>query len=236
MLPETMTVIEAKGHGGPEVLVPGTRPVPVPGAGEVLIAVKAAGVNRPDVLQRQGLYPPPKGASDLLGHGSRRARRGARSWRDAIQGRRCRLRADQWRRLCRVLRGAGKRRPCRCRDGLSLVEAAASARNRVHRVAQRVRARRPQARRMAARAWRRERHRHHRDTNGQALRRQRAGDRRQRREGAGLRGARCRPRHQLSQRGFRRGGEGGDRRPRRRRHSRHGRRRLYRAGPARCGA
>ena len=67
MLPETMTVIEAKGHGGPEVLVPGTRPVPVPGAGEVLIAVKAAGVNRPDVLQRQGSYPPPKGASDLLG-------------------------------------------------------------------------------------------------------------------------------------------------------------------------
>ena len=77
MLPETMTVIEAKGHGGPEVLVPGTRPVPVPGAGEVLIAVKAAGVNRPDVLQRQGFYPPPKGASDLLGHGGRRARGGA---------------------------------------------------------------------------------------------------------------------------------------------------------------
>ena len=67
MLPETMTVIEAKGHGGPEVLAPGTRPVPVPAAGEVLIAVKAAGVNRPDVLQRQGVYPPPKGASDLLG-------------------------------------------------------------------------------------------------------------------------------------------------------------------------
>jgi NADPH:quinone reductase len=67
MLPETMTVIEAKGHGGPDVLVPATRPVPTPGAGEVLIAVKAAGINRPDVLQRQGLYPPPKGASDLLG-------------------------------------------------------------------------------------------------------------------------------------------------------------------------
>lgn len=67
MLPETMTVIEAKGHGGPEVLVPATRPVPVPGPGEVLIAVKAAGVNRPDVLQRLGVYPPPKGASDLLG-------------------------------------------------------------------------------------------------------------------------------------------------------------------------
>jgi putative PIG3 family NAD(P)H quinone oxidoreductase len=67
MLPETMTVIEAKGHGGPEVLVPATHPVPAPGPGEVLIAVKAAGVNRPDVLQRLGVYPPPKGASDLLG-------------------------------------------------------------------------------------------------------------------------------------------------------------------------
>jgi NADPH2:quinone reductase len=67
MLPATMTVIEAKSAGGPEVLVPGTRPVPSPGPGEVLIEVAAAGINRPDVLQRQGLYPPPKGASDLLG-------------------------------------------------------------------------------------------------------------------------------------------------------------------------
>lgn len=67
MLPKTMTAIEAKGAGGPEMLVPGTRPVPEPGRGEVLIAVAAAGINRPDVLQRQGLYPPPKGASDLLG-------------------------------------------------------------------------------------------------------------------------------------------------------------------------
>jgi NADPH2:quinone reductase len=67
MLPKTMTVIEAKAPGAPEVLVPATRPVPEPAKGEVLIAVKAAGVNRPDVLQRQGLYPPPKGASDLLG-------------------------------------------------------------------------------------------------------------------------------------------------------------------------
>jgi NADPH:quinone reductase len=67
MLPETMTAIEAKGAGGPEVLVPGKRSVPEPGRGEVLIAVEAAGINRPDVLQRQGLYPPPKGASDLLG-------------------------------------------------------------------------------------------------------------------------------------------------------------------------
>jgi NADPH2:quinone reductase len=67
MLPKTMTVIEAKSAGGPEVLVAGTRLLPEPGLGEVLIEVEAAGINRPDVLQRQGLYPAPKGASDLLG-------------------------------------------------------------------------------------------------------------------------------------------------------------------------
>ena len=67
MLPKTMTVIEAREPGGPEVLVPATRPVPEPGAGEVLIQVAASGINRPDVFQRQGLYPPPKGASDILG-------------------------------------------------------------------------------------------------------------------------------------------------------------------------
>ena len=67
MPPETMTVIEAKAAGGPEVLIPAKRPVPAPGPGEVLIEVAAAGINRPDVFQRQGLYPPPKGASDVLG-------------------------------------------------------------------------------------------------------------------------------------------------------------------------
>jgi NADPH2:quinone reductase len=67
MLPKTMTVIEAKGAGGPEVLVPAERPVPAPGPGEVLIKVEAAGINRPDVFQRQGHYPPPKGAPDILG-------------------------------------------------------------------------------------------------------------------------------------------------------------------------
>jgi putative PIG3 family NAD(P)H quinone oxidoreductase len=67
MLPKTMTVIEAKGAGGPEVLVPAERSVPAPGPGEVLIKVEAAGINRPDVFQRQGHYPPPKGAPDILG-------------------------------------------------------------------------------------------------------------------------------------------------------------------------
>ncbi|HEY5208708.1 MAG TPA: NAD(P)H-quinone oxidoreductase [Stellaceae bacterium] len=66
-LPETMMAIEITKPGAPEVLKPGTRPVPKPGKGEVLIAVAAAGVNRPDVMQRRGLYPPPAGASDIPG-------------------------------------------------------------------------------------------------------------------------------------------------------------------------
>ena len=66
-LPADMAVIEMSSAGGPEVLVPGRRPVPRPGPGEVLIRVAAAGVNGPDLMQRKGLYPPPPGASDLLG-------------------------------------------------------------------------------------------------------------------------------------------------------------------------
>ncbi len=66
-LPAQMTVIGISKPGGPEVLKPETRPVPKPGPGEILIKVKAAGVNRPDVAQRSGSYPPPPGASDLPG-------------------------------------------------------------------------------------------------------------------------------------------------------------------------
>jgi NADPH2:quinone reductase len=66
-LPAQMTVISISKPGGPEVLVPETRAVPAPGAGEILIKVAAAGVNRPDVAQRSGSYPPPPGASDLPG-------------------------------------------------------------------------------------------------------------------------------------------------------------------------
>ncbi|MEX2629777.1 MAG: NAD(P)H-quinone oxidoreductase [Tistlia sp.] len=62
-----MTAIEILGPGGPEVLKPATRPVPRPGRGEVLLRVAAAGVNRPDVLQRKGGYAPPPGASDIPG-------------------------------------------------------------------------------------------------------------------------------------------------------------------------
>ncbi len=67
MLPEQMTCVEITRPGGPEVLQAVTRATPRPGKGEVVIRVAAAGVNRPDVLQRQGAYPAPPGASDLPG-------------------------------------------------------------------------------------------------------------------------------------------------------------------------
>lgn len=66
-LPETMTAIEIDGKGGPEVLVAQSIAVPRPGPGQILINVHAAGINRPDVLQREGLYPAPKGHSPIPG-------------------------------------------------------------------------------------------------------------------------------------------------------------------------
>jgi putative PIG3 family NAD(P)H quinone oxidoreductase len=66
-IPVKMTAIDPDMAGGPEVLVPVERPTPTPGEGEVLIRVAAAGVNRPDVMQRQGLYPPPPGAPSIPG-------------------------------------------------------------------------------------------------------------------------------------------------------------------------
>src|ERR1700724_3914490 len=66
-IPATQTVIEIKAPGGPEMLVPVTRPVPEPRRGEVLIRIAAAGVNRADCLQRMGRYPMPPGAPDIPG-------------------------------------------------------------------------------------------------------------------------------------------------------------------------
>lgn len=66
-IPETMACIEIAEPGGPDVLKPTTRPVPEPDAGEVLIAVRAAGVNRPDCIQREGNYAPPPGVTDIPG-------------------------------------------------------------------------------------------------------------------------------------------------------------------------
>lgn len=67
MIEQTMKCVEICGPGGPDVLTMAERNVPVAGAGEILVKVASAGVNRPDVIQRKGLYPPPPGASDLLG-------------------------------------------------------------------------------------------------------------------------------------------------------------------------
>ncbi len=67
VVPMEMKVIEIAAPGGPEQLKIARRPVPQPGAREVLVRVAAAGVNRPDVMQRQGRYPPPAGASDIPG-------------------------------------------------------------------------------------------------------------------------------------------------------------------------
>ena len=66
-LPAEMTAIGIRTPGGPEVLVPEQRPLPTAGPGEILVKVAAAGVNRPDVMQRRGLYPPPAGAPDIPG-------------------------------------------------------------------------------------------------------------------------------------------------------------------------
>ncbi|KUO55067.1 MAG: NAD(P)H-quinone oxidoreductase [Alphaproteobacteria bacterium BRH_c36] len=66
-LPATMTAIHVDGKGGPDVLKPIEMALPQPGEGQVLIKVAAAGINRPDVMQRQGLYPAPKGHSEIPG-------------------------------------------------------------------------------------------------------------------------------------------------------------------------
>jgi putative PIG3 family NAD(P)H quinone oxidoreductase len=66
-VPATMTAIAIREPGGPDVLVPEVRPRPAPGPRQILVKVAAAGVNRPDVAQRQGFYPPPAGAPDIPG-------------------------------------------------------------------------------------------------------------------------------------------------------------------------
>jgi putative PIG3 family NAD(P)H quinone oxidoreductase len=123
-LPETMTAVEITEDGGPDVLKPGTRPVPEAKAGEVLIKVAAAGVNRPDVVQRQGHYPAPPGASDIPGL--------------EVAGTICALGADAggWAigdEVCALVTGGGYAEYCaapapQCLPvpkGLSLLEAAA---------------------------------------------------------------------------------------------------------------
>src|SRR5215207_8665020 len=102
-LPARMTAIAIRTPGGPEMLVPEERPVPVPGPGEILVRVAAAGVNRPDVRQRQGSYPPPKGATDIPGLEIAGEVAALGPQRQALEGRRQGLRARGRRRLRAIL-------------------------------------------------------------------------------------------------------------------------------------
>lgn len=123
-LPREMRAVEIARPGGPEVLVPTRRPVPVPAPGEILLAVHAAGVNRPDVAQRQGRYPPPPGASELPGLevSGTVAARGERAERFEIGA-----------EVCALVAGGGYAEYCAVPEeqalpvprGLTLVEAAA---------------------------------------------------------------------------------------------------------------
>ena len=161
-IPSTMTAIAIRAPGGPEMLVPEQRPVPQPGEGEVLVKVAAAGVNRPDVMQRQGLYPPPKGATDIPGL--------------EIAGEVVALGAGvtRWKvgdKVMALVVGGGYAEYCPAHEshclpvppGLSMTEAAAIPETFFtvwHNLFERGTA---QGRRDAAGAWRLVRHRHRRD-------------------------------------------------------------------------
>jgi NADPH2:quinone reductase len=121
-----MRAVEIVSPGGPEVLVLTERPDAVPGPGEVLVRVAASGVNRPDVLQRKGVYPPPAGASDIPG---------LEVAGEIVDGDAEALRAHGWRigdRVCALLSGGGYAELCAAPVGqclpvpatLSMVEAA----------------------------------------------------------------------------------------------------------------
>ena len=164
-----MRAIEISAPGAPDVLVLGDRPMPVAGADDVLIKVAAAGVNRPDIAQRKGVYPPPPGASDIPGTRSRRHGRRARRGRQFIFSRRSSLRARHRRRIRRVLRRAGGAMPAgaaRPLDGRSRVAPG----KLFHRLEQRLRPRASAERRLAARAGWIERHRRLRHSARQRIR------------------------------------------------------------------
>jgi len=123
-LPESMTVIAISEPGEPEVLKPETRPVPTPMPGEILVKVAAAGVNRPDVMQRMGLYPPPKDASDLPGLeiSGTIVKQGRETGKFALGDKVCALTpGGGYAEYCVVHESNALRVP----DGLTMVEAAA---------------------------------------------------------------------------------------------------------------
>ena len=225
----TMRYVAAREAGPPEVLGVVEGPVPQPQAGEVLIDVNYAGVNRPDCAQRAGTYPPPPGASKIIGlevAGTIVAcGDGVTSWRIGDT-------------VCALTPGGGYAEYCTTPavcclpipKGLSLLEAASllktiSPSGTTSSTADTSRA----ARRSCAR--RLERHRPHRDPARQAIRRDRVHDGRQRRQGSLLPLARRAARDQLPHAGFRRRDRADHRQERCRPRARHGRRRLHREEP-----
>jgi NADPH:quinone reductase-like Zn-dependent oxidoreductase len=159
-LPETMLAIDPSGPGGPEVLRPVERPIPRPVEGELLIRVEAAGVNRPDILQRLGKYPPPPGASSIPGLEV--------SGRVAAVGP---AMSAGWigKRVCALVAGGGYAEYCTAPAGsclnipgpLTMVEGAALPETGVHRLEQPVPTWCRQARRDCSGSRRDQRHRDH---------------------------------------------------------------------------
>ena len=221
-LPDRMTTIAIRQAGGPEVLTPQSRPRPEPAAGEILVKVAAAGVNRPDVMQRMGLYPPPPGATDIPGleiAGEVVARgSGVTRWKQGDL-------------VMALVIGGGYAEYCLAHESHALPVPQNSVadrggghpRNLLHGLAQRFRARSPFCRRNTAGPRRVVRHRHDRDPARQGVRRPCHHDSRIAGKMCGMHHARCRSRRQLQDRGLRRRHQRGDRRPRRRCHPRHDR-------------
>ena len=211
MSPSTMRAVAIERPGGPDVLQVVERPRPVPGAGEVLIRVQAAGVNRPDVLQRKGAYAPPPGVSDLPGlEVAGTVEGGDLDGSGWTRGDRvCALVAGGgYARVVRCSRRtvpSGPARPVVCRGG-------GAARNVLHGLEQCVRSGAAGSRRVVAGPGRHQRHRRGGDPAGCGPRSRGLRDGGVGRQGAGLRSTRRASRHQLPHRRLRGGREGARRR------------------------
>ncbi len=199
-----MKAIEISQPGGPEVLRISELPMPEPAAGQVLVKVHAAGVNRPDILQRQGGYPPPPGAPltpglEIAGE--------VMSAGDALQGWRQGLRAGAGRRLCGICRGGGGQ----CAAGAARVfddRSGGHSGNLFYGVDQCVRPGPPAAGRDHFDTWRLERNWHNGDPAGQGFRVEGCRHRGQRREMRGMPGLGRRCGDQLQNPGLCRRAEG----------------------------
>ena len=221
-LPAEMTVIEISEPGGPEVLKRATRPVPVPKAGEILIRVRAAGVNRPDIQQRAGAYPPPPGASDLLGleaAGEVAAiGPGGSIWR--VGDHVTRTAPGRWlRRIRRDPRGAGAAGA----GGARLDQGGGAARDLLHRLGERLRSRAPRRRARPSSCTAGPPASGRRRSSSPPPVAPASSPPRLRRKVRNLPRARRRARDRLPDGGLRRRGARRDQRTRRRRHPRHGR-------------